>query len=333
MTDVFFIEREQHGARLQHVVAARYPDVSVGSLRRLMIQGGVRVNGIAGTRNMKVSEGDRVEAALPDEEVRPAKTRRREALDILYEDAACLAINKPAGLAVVPERNAEDYPLMDALLDHARRQAPAAAGQPVRPMIVHRLDRDTTGVLLIAKGPDAMRDLTEQFAGRSVRKEYLAIVRGRPPQEAEIALRLTSRRARRGRTIVNERHGREALTLVTVEEYFRGFALVRAVPKTGRTHQVRAHLRAAGCPAVADPLYGESREPSPLYLSEMKRGYRPKKGQPEPPVIARQALHAARLEFDTPLPGGRRRVSVEAPLPKDMERTLKMLRKYRPEPV
>jgi len=322
-------EREEHG-RLQDILAMRYPAVSVGTLRRLMNSGRVLVNGYRGTRNQKLKLGDVIEIEFDEELVRETKPKPAE-IEVLYEDARCLVINKPAGIAVVPERDAREYPMMSGLMHYLQHDSPHATGKPVRTMIVHRLDKDTTGALLIAKGVDAMRFYTQQFSERSVEKEYLAVVRGNPPDELQVNDPLTGKGVRRGRVVVNRHTGRQAETLIRVEEAFRGFALVRAFPKTGRRHQVRVHLRSAGFPIIGDPLYSGTRHhPDFIYLSELKRKYVPKRNVPEKPLIEHQALHAHRLHFDTISDSGEtHRVTVEAPLPDDIVRLLKTLRKYR----
>ncbi len=304
---------------------------SVGSLLGLIADAKMLVNGVPGKPRMPLVEGDTVSVEFPEQGLRLIEPRKMD-LDVLYEDASCIVINKPPGLAVVPEREAVAYPLMSGLLHHLKCDSPYATGELLRPMIVHRLDKDTSGALVIAKSLDAMRSLTRQFESRTVHKEYLAVVRGIPPQEFEIDLPITAKGVKGGRAIVSERKGRPALTVVCTEEYFRGFALVRATPKTGRMHQVRLHLKATGYPVVADPLYSAGRLAEPaLYLSQLKAGYRPKPGRRETPLIARQALHAHRLGFEVPQhpDGPVKEVLAEAALPNDMEVVLKMLRKYR----
>jgi len=328
--DSFTVTPEDDGARLQDFLAARYPTVSVGALRKLMSQGNVLINGVQGTRNMTLHAGDTIDVDADASDL-PAALPRKMDFDVLYEDEWCVVINKPAGLAVVPEREAEEYPLMEGMLYYLQHASPFATGEMVRPMIVHRLDKDTTGALLIAKSITALRDFSEQFARRTVQKEYLAIVRGRPPREAELSFPLTAKGARAGRILVNHHYGRPAVTRITTEEYFDGYALVRAMPLTGRTHQVRVHLMASGYPLAVDPLYSGRPSRTTLLLPELKRGYRPKRDQEERPLIARQALHAHRLTFNTRSVDTINRVRVEAPLPHDMQVVLKMLRKYRPQ--
>ena len=274
-----------------------------------------------------MNEGDVVDVAFPEKGLRQVTPRKIE-LDVLHEDASCIVINKPAGLAVVPERGAQDYPLMGGLLHYFQHDSPFATGELARPMIVHRLDKNTTGALVIARSLPALRLLSEQFEGRRVHKEYIAIVRGRPPEEMEITLPISTKSVKRGRAIISSREGRPATTIIRAEEYFGRFTVVRAIPKTGRTHQVRLHLKASGYPLVVDPLYSGPRGAEPaFYLSEFKPGYRPKSGRAEKPLIARQALHAHRLGFESYAAPGES-VLVEAPLPDDMVLVLKMLRKY-----
>jgi len=295
-----------------------------------MNSGRVLINGYRGTRNQKLKLGDVVEIGFDEELVRETEPKPAE-IEVLYENTRCLVINKPAGIAVVPERDAREYPMMSGLMHYLQHESPHATGKPLRTMIVHRLDKDTTGALLIAKGVDAMRFYTRQFSERSVEKEYLAVVRGNPPDEMQVNDPLTGKGVRRGRVVVNHHTGRQAETLIKTEEVFRGFALVRAFPKTGRRHQVRVHLRSAGYPIVGDPLYSGTRHhPDLVYLSELKRDYISKRNVQEKPLIERQALHAHRLSFDTIADSGEiQRVTVEAPLPDNIVRLLKILRKYR----
>ncbi|NQT19499.1 MAG: RluA family pseudouridine synthase, partial [Planctomycetes bacterium] len=327
LADQLTITADENGSRLQDVLAGRYPAFSVGSLLRLIAAGSVLHNGGRASRRAKMQEGDGVDVAFPEEGLRQIIPRKID-LEVLHEDASCVVINKRAGLAVVPERGAKGNPLMSGLLHYFQHESPLATGELIRPMIVHRLDKDTTGALVIARSLPAQRFLTEQFESRSVRKEYIAIVRGRPPEEMEITLPISTRGVKRGRAIVSERTGRPARTIVRAEEYFGRFAVVRAIPKTWRIHQVRLHLKAAGYPLVVDPLYSGPRGAEPAFrLSEFKPGYRPKSGRVEKPLIARQALHAHRLGFESYAAPGES-VLVEAPLPADMVLVLKMLRKF-----
>jgi 23S rRNA pseudouridine1911/1915/1917 synthase len=247
-------------------------------------------------------------------------------LEILFEDEHLVAANKPAGLATIPGRGERDS-VLERLA--AQLGLPHSGTIDPRLRVVHRLDKETSGALLFAKDVAAQRHLSHQFQNNRVEKEYLAIVVGKPnADEGEIDARLGPHVTRRDRMSVHKKGGRPARTLWKVEQRFRQLALLRVFPKTGKTHQIRVHLKHVGMPLVVDPLYNpppEAGSPGGLHLSSFKRGYNPKRGQEERPLIDRLTLHAERLRFDH-LDG--RRVELVAPLPKDFRATLNMMRKY-----
>lgn len=236
------------------------------------------------------------------------------ALEVLFQDADLLVIDKPAGLLTT--RGRWD-PAKPTVLDEL------AAARPATPLaLVHRIDKDTSGLLVLSKNRDAARSLSMQWMRRTVRKEYLALVVGAPETDSfTIDLPLLDD-PDEPRVFVSRRRGAsKALTECQVTERFRGFTLLGVRLHTGRRHQIRAHLAAVGLPIVADKLYGDG---EPLLLSQFKR----RKGAGEErPLMARTALHAALLEFDHPSTG--QRLRFEAPLPKDFAITLRNLRKYR----
>jgi 23S rRNA pseudouridine955/2504/2580 synthase/23S rRNA pseudouridine1911/1915/1917 synthase len=251
---------------------------------------------------------------------------RPEPLEILFDDhVSFIAVNKPAGLATIPGRGERD-----SVLERLAEQIglPCAGTADPRLRVVHRLDKDTTGVLLFARRLEAQRHVSHQFQNNLVEKEYLALVVGRPNEgEGEIDAPIAPHPASRERMTVVKRGGRPAWTLWKVEESFRGFTLLRLFPKTGKTHQIRVHLRHIGVPLIIDPFYNPPAPGSPIgfFLSGFKRDYRAKRGEDERPLIARLALHAHRLRWR----GLEDRVlALEAPLPKDFRATLNMLRKY-----
>jgi 23S rRNA pseudouridine955/2504/2580 synthase/23S rRNA pseudouridine1911/1915/1917 synthase len=236
-----------------------------------------------------------------------------------------VAIVKPAGLATIPGR-AE----VDSVLERLARQLglPCSGTVDPRVRVVHRLDKDTSGALVFAKHADAQRHLSHQFQNNLVEKEYLALIAGRTLEsQGEIDAPLTRHLANPQRMTIARHGGRPARTLWKVEETFRGYALLRVFPKTGKTHQIRVHLKHAGLPLAIDPFYhpGRPGEPDGIFLSSFKRGYRPASGEREKPLIDRLTLHAHRLTFrdrsDAP-------VALEAQLPKDFRAVLNMLRKY-----
>ena len=250
----------------------------------------------------------------------------RDSLDILAETPDWVAVMKPAGLATIPGRGEDD-----SVLERLGRQLglPSGGTDDPRVRVVHRLDKDTSGVLLFAKHTAAQRHLSHQFQNNTIAKEYLALVAGRPREpEGDIDAPLAPHPASAKRMAVVRHGGRPARTSWRVEEAFRDFTLLRVFPKTGKTHQIRVHLQSIGLPLAIDPLYNAPRGggASPgLLLSAFKRGYRPAAGETERPLIDRLTLHAEKLKF-VGLAG--ERVEVVAPLPKDLRAALNMLRKY-----
>ena len=311
------------GERLDRLLGPLFPDASRGMLQKLIAAGDVLVNGKGAKSAHRVHAGDMVTvrlAALKElaaQEVTPADLP----LDILYEDDQIIVVNKPAGLVTHPTRPGESKSLVAALLHHRRELADT--GDPLRRGIVHRLDRDTSGVIVAAKTDAARANLTDQFRERRVRKRYLAVVRGAPAHdEGEITLPVGRDNRIHDRMVVRALDGRRAITHYTVRERFDGFTLLEARPRTGRTHQIRLHLSAIGHPVVADKMYGGG---GPCYASELA-------GQPrrsdEHALISRQALHAQEITFTHPASG--REVSFSAPLPGDMRALLDSLRELRP---
>lgn len=246
-------------------------------------------------------------------------------LELLYDDPHLVAVDKPAGLATIPGR-AETTCAQYILA--AQLKLPFKGEADPRIRVVHRLDKDTSGVLLFAKDIETQRHISHQFQNNAVQKEYLALVHGRPQaDEGEIDAPIGVDRKRPDHMCV-DRKGRPARTLWKVEETFRGLTLIRCFPKTGKTHQIRVHLLSIGHPLAIDPLYGpppeEGKEPG-LFLSQYKKGYRLGRFQEERPLMSRLTLHAERIAFDHPEKGP---MQVASPLPKDFRAMLNMLRKY-----
>jgi 23S rRNA pseudouridine955/2504/2580 synthase/23S rRNA pseudouridine1911/1915/1917 synthase len=246
-------------------------------------------------------------------------------LEILYEDDNLIVVNKPAGVLVTPDRWDHGIPtLQDMLREYLRRNQ---ATQHPNLRVIHRLDKDTSGAIVLAKNVKAQSNLSKQFENGEVSKTYYAIVKGQIPQsEGIINYSLSEASDPPGTMMVNPK-GKKSITLFSVLERFDGFSLVEAKPLTGRTHQVRVHLKAFGFPLAIDPLYSDA---EPVFLSQFKKNYKAK-DEEEKPVINRLPLHAFRLSFREPIEG--KTIVVEAPPPKDFSRMLKMLRKYRGETV
>lgn len=225
--------------------------------------------------------------------------QNRELLPILYQDDAVLAISKPAGLLTI----ADGY---ESSLPHVRTLLEPIFGKL---WIVHRLDKQTSGVLLLARSAEAHKKLNQQFAARQVRKTYHAVILGVPTwQMTNTSLRLRENVGHKHRTVADPERGKPSQTVFTVLETFDQCTLIEAVPKTGRRHQVRAHLYAIGHPILRDPLYGLPEQAKPM--------------QHLP--IQRLALHAYRLEFSHP--EGGKRLSISAPYPADFQATIEILR-------
>lgn len=239
-------------------------------------------------------------------------------IPVLYSDDALLVIDKPAGMLSIPDRYDPDAPVVAAAL----------RAEWGKLLVVHRIDKDTSGVLVYARNAEAHRVLNLAFGTRAVKKRYRALVRGLPEwDETECELPLLADGDRLHRTIIDARRGKTARTVFEIVERFEargpfaGATLVEARPETGRTHQIRAHLAALGFPCLCDPLYGDGQ---PLLLSKLKRRWKGDEFE-ERPLLSRAALHALSMEFVHPASGTTLRV--EAPLPKDMRATIAQLGK------
>jgi 23S rRNA pseudouridine1911/1915/1917 synthase len=231
---------------------------------------------------------------------------------ILWEDVTILAINKPAGLLVLPDRYDHRLPDLYGLLKDTFGTI----------YVVHRIDKETSGVVLFAKTAEAHAQLNIDFEQRRIKKKYLTIVMGVPNTDAGcIDIPIIENEHGIRKMVTDTKKGRDSRTEYTVIERFVGYSFIEARPSTGRTHQIRVHLSALGLPILADPLYGDGRG---FFLSSIKRNYLKK--EEEQPLLRRTALHAFSLSFNHP--ATHENIVVEAPLPKDMEAVLKALRKH-----
>ncbi|MDR3113641.1 MAG: RluA family pseudouridine synthase [Endomicrobium sp.] len=231
--------------------------------------------------------------------------------EIIYQDGNIIAVNKPSGILVIPDQHTDDSKTVVGIL---KKQL----GQKV--WVVHRIDRDTTGVLVFAKNAAAHRNLSMQFENSQVSKKYIALLSGvLENDEGTIDKPILIS----DRQVSIDPSGKESRTDYKVLERFKSYTLVEALPKTGRRHQIRIHFWSIGHPLAIDAQYGTS---TPLLLSSLKRSYKVKNGQPEKPLIDRLTLHAASLTLLLPDSAGKK--SFEAALPKDFEVALKQLRKY-----
>jgi len=298
------VPRELAGLRLDHALAKLYPQYSRNRLQAWLKSGCVLVDGKISENSARTRGGERIELRMPPAPDSAWPAAQRLPLKIVFEDADLIVVDKPAGLVVHPGAGNPDRTLLNALLAHAPalRQVPRAG-------IVHRLDKDTSGLLVVAKNLSAQVHLAAQLAGRSVKRSYVALVHGQPPEQGAIDAPVGRDTRSRTRMAVTHR-GKEARTNYRVLERFgkdarRGYALLECRLETGRTHQIRVHLQHLHHPLVGDPVY--------------------RRGAGEGPDFTRQALHAAALELLHPRTGKHK--AWKAPLPADMKKLLAALRR------
>jgi 23S rRNA pseudouridine1911/1915/1917 synthase len=282
--------------RLDKYLTQVLPELSRAHLQRLIRQGQVLVNGQMAKASQKLSKSDRITVELPPVPSRPLA--EPIPLAIIYEDDDVLVIDKPAGLTVHPAPGHPSHTLVNAILDHC--PGLTMGNELMRPGIVHRLDKDTSGLIVIAKNDFAREYLGAQFKSRTVTKGYLVLVRGRlSPEQGIIEAPIGRDPHRRQRMAIVEA-GKQASTQYQVRKYFDNYTLIEVSPRTGRTHQIRVHLSAIGYPVIGDIIYG-TRSPN----------------------LDRQFIHAYRLGFR--LPSTKQYREFTSPLPTDLEQALEHL--------
>lgn len=294
--EFLFVTAEEEGVRLDKLLANRFPAYSRTYFQNIIETNCVFLNGESVKKRVLPEEGDEIEVffqATPEASLEPESIP----LDILYEDEHIIAINKPAGMVVHPAPGHWSGTFVNALLGYCQNIAPGS--DPLRPGIVHRLDKDTTGILLAAKTLIAHQKLIELFSTRQMDKLYLAVCHGKPTTNL-INMPIGRHPVHRKEMAVLP-DGREAVTEIQVAAFNDKVSLVVAKPRTGRTHQIRVHLKAVGAPILGDPIYG----------------------RPSAHTEERPLLHAYRLSFDHPITG--EKVRLMAPIPEDMLIWLKKL--------
>jgi len=297
MDSVLELTASREAARLDSFIAAAVPRLSRAKAQKLIAESLVTLNGHPARASQKVMPGDKLCITIPpppDETPQPEEIP----LKVVYEDDDLLVIDKPSGLTVHPAPGHSAGTLVNALL--SRYPDLPTGGDKMRPGIVHRLDRDTSGLILVAKNNAALKNLSEQFRQHQVQKVYLALVKGLlAPQSGTIEAPI-GRHAQQRQRMAIVSQGREAVTEYKVVRYYKGQTLLEVMPQTGRTHQIRVHLAAIGFPVVGDAVYGV-----------------------KSPLFKRQFLHAHCLSFSLPSSG--QEASFTSPLPPDLEDGLSKL--------
>ena len=338
----FIVDDASSGMRLDAWLASLLPRYSRVTLRQAISSGGAVIDDKPGLAKpaFRIKPGQKIALTLPDLP-RSAPVPEEIPLEILYEDDSLAVINKPAGMVVHPSRGHWAGTLVGALAFHFQNNLSQVRGS-ARPGIVHRLDRDTSGVIIVAKTDFAHMKLAEQFAQREIHKEYVAICSGSPPRDRDVIDAPIGPHPHQSEKMAIRfecEDAKSAQTFYEVLRRYKGFTYIKAMPKTGRTHQIRIHFMHAGFPILCDRLYGGRAEISEVELGNRslrseKLGVRSEEltqsGAQKPlatPVLSRQALHARRIQFHHPETG--QPMDVSAPLPDDMKAMLELLEKYR----
>jgi 23S rRNA pseudouridine1911/1915/1917 synthase len=308
-SESFTVEKSLPSERLDKYLCTVYPAVSRGTIQRLIEEGHIKVNGRAVKLTHPPRAGEQISVYWP--EARPAAAQPEDLpLDILFEDKDLLVLNKAPGIVVHPAAGNEEHTLVNALLHHCKGEL-SGIGGVARPGIVHRLDKDTSGCLVVAKNDATHLALSEQFADRSTNKKYLAILCGELPRESgEIHAAIARHASHRKRMAVSQGAGREAWTSYRVAERLLYSTLVEADLHTGRTHQIRVHFQHIGFPIAGDDTYGAKQTRK---LTELT-GYR----------ATRVLLHARQLVFTHPRT--KRKKTFLAPWPADFQEAIERLR-------
>ncbi len=304
-TFTILVDKADSGKRLDSVVASHTSNCSRSLSASLIRKGKILVQGAVKKPGYLVKTGDEIRGSLPLAESIQCKPEPLK-IDILFEDKDIIVINKQAGIVVHPAPGHYTGTLVNRLLYHC--PGLEGIGEKLRPGIVHRLDKDTSGTLLVAKNEISYNNLTAQFKSRMIKKEYLALVHGEFESDSgAISLPISRHPVDRKKMSTITRQGRSAETLWKVRERFHNITLIELNLKTGRTHQIRVHCAAINHPVVGDPVYGRRKA-----IKNIK-------------TVPRQMLHAWRLEFAHPV--NKKIISFESPIPQDMNNLIKALRR------
>ena len=293
---------QEEGMRLDRYLAEQIPDLTRSYLQKLLKENLAEVNGKIVKANYKVKKGDQISLELPEVQ-EPEAFPENIPLDILYEDEDVLLVNKPKGMVVHPAAGHLSGTLVNGVLYHCRGQLSGINGV-LRPGIVHRIDRDTTGVLVVCKNDRAHQSLAAQLKEHSITRKYRAIVLGSLKEDGTVNAPIGRHPVDRKKMAVNRKNGKEAVTHYHVLEELKGYTYIECQLETGRTHQIRVHMASIGHPLLGDNVYGPSRCPFSL---------------------EGQCLHAMVLGFLHPSTGVY--MEFESPLPEYFEKLLQKLQK------
>jgi len=299
----FIVASDCSGQRLDRFLVSQLPELSRSRIQSLMEEGRVLVDGVARKASYHVVSGEILAVEIPPTPP-PGVEAEPIPLDILYEDADVAVINKPAGMIVHPGAGTDAGTLVAAIFNYfGGGVGLSTIGGPLRPGIVHRLDKDTSGAILIALTDEAHRKLVEDFRDRRITKKYVALLHGNIKGESgSVELPIARDLRRRSRMTARRREGREARTDWRVLLRLKGYTLIEAGLHTGRTHQIRVHFSALGCPVVGDTLYGAPRQERAVSTLL--------------PSLNRNFLHASRIAFAHPRTS--QRIEIRAPLPSEL---------------
>jgi len=310
---------KQHSERLDVFLASRISKVSRSKIKQIIETGNVTVNGVIKKPRYLIKAGEEIEVHIPRPEPMEAEPENIP-ISVVFEDTSLLVVNKEAGMVVHPGYGNRSGTLVNALLGHC--ESLSSSGDPVRPGVVHRIDKDTSGLLVVAKNEEAHRKLADQFKKKTVVREYIAVVWGRIKKKKDTIETLLSRNNRDRRKFGVREEGKKAVTNYHAEERFRIASLLRLTLQTGRTHQIRVHCSHIGHPVFGDQMYGGRgaclgglSQNDTRFVKQLLK------------IMPRQALHAKSLGFIHPVTG--KKCFFESELPADMKLLIEKLREDR----